>query len=332
MNRKIATAGVLAIAGVTGIALGRLICDSISCRNAIGVLFGRGHLLALINHSRGIYESDLQRAIDERRNASGDANVDPGNEEAKHALLSRLIAKARAEYLARDETISNAEIDREFGLVQFQFRDTRTWVSELAANQLSGRALRSEIAANLRATKWFERQLRAATKVTEAECVEYFNAHQPTYSLPARYRASHLFLAAPQESPPPIVDLKHRTIDSLSVRISHAENFSELVAMTSEDEATKTRGGDLGFFSESRMPPDFFALVARLRVGEISPPIRTALGFHIVQLTDARPARQLTFEEAAAEIRLKLENEKRGAATESLAMDLARQAQFVANR
>ena len=78
MNRKIATAAALAIACVAGIALGQLICDSISCRDAIGVLFGRGDLLALIKHSRGIYESDLQREIEERR--YGDADVDPGDE------------------------------------------------------------------------------------------------------------------------------------------------------------------------------------------------------------------------------------------------------------
>ena len=100
----------------------------------------------------------------------------------------------------------------------------------------------------------------------------------------------------------------------------------------SEDEATKKRGGDLAFFSESRMPPDFFAVVAKMQVGEISPPIRTALGFHIIQLTDARPARQLSLAEVTAEIRLNLENEKRRIATESLTTDLARQAEFVMAR
>ena len=339
MNRKIATAAALAIVCVAGIALGQLICDSISCRDAIGVLFGRGHLLAVNKERRllsrrgaGIYEADLQRELGQLRYANGEKDVDPNNEDAKRAALSRLIANAAVGYLARDETISQANVDRECSLVQFQFRDTATWLSELAANHLSRRQLRTEIVENLRVAGWIEQQLIAATKVTEAESAEYYNTHQPLYSLPARYRASHLFLAAPKESPPPVVDLKRRTVDSLSLRISHGESFSELVALMSEDEATKKRGGDLAFFSESRMPPDFFAVVAKMQVGEISPPIRTALGFHIIQLTDARSARQLSVEEAAAEIRLKLENEKRRIATESLTTDLARQAEFVMAR
>ncbi len=339
MNRKIATAAALAIACVAGIALGQLVCYSVSCRDALGVLFGRGHLLAVNKERRllsrrgaGIYEPDLQRELGQLRYANGEKDVDPNNEDAKRAALSRLIANAAVGYLARDETISQANVDRECSLVQFQFRDTATWLSELAANHLSRRQLRTEIVENLRAAGWIEQQLIAATKVTEAESAEYYNTHQPLYSLPARYRASHLFLAAPKESPPPVVDLKRRTIDSLSLRISHGESFSELVALMSEDEATKKRGGDLGFFSESRMPPDFLAVVAKMQVGEISPPIRTALGFHIIQLTDARSARQLSVEEATAEIRLNLENEKRRIATESLTTNLARQAEFVMAR
>src|ERR1700681_658303 len=75
--------------------------------------------------------------------------------------------------------------------------------------------------------------------------------------------------------------------------------------------ATKTRGGDMGFFSEFRMPPDFFAAVVKMHVAEISKPIRTRLGFHIVQLTDRKQARRMTFDEARWEIGLTLENEKR---------------------
>jgi parvulin-like peptidyl-prolyl isomerase len=59
------------------------------------------------------------------------------------------------------------------------------------------------------------------------------------------------------------------------------------------------------------MPADFFGAVTKLRVGQISPPIRTRLGFHIVQLTDSKPAQQLPFDQVRAEIGAALESEKR---------------------
>lgn len=328
MKRRVLITGFYLAAFVAGVAIGQLVCNSITLRDAIGVMFERGHLLA-VTHEQGIYEADVQREIGEVRSANGEKSIDLPNANMQRTTLSHLIANIAARYLARDETISEAGVDREIGLIQFQFRNSDACLTALAANNLSRRSLRSEIAANLRAEKWLERQLGSVTKVTDNDCAEYFGAHQQLYSLPARFRASHLFLAAPSATPPEIVDLKRRTIDSIHVRICHGESFLELVAPTSEDEATQMRGGDLGFFSEFRMPSDFFPAVARMQIGEISSPVRTRLGFHIIQLTDFEPGRRMLFREAEAEIRWTLENEKRRTAAQKLAAELARQARLV---
>ncbi len=80
------------------------------------------------------------------------------------------------------------------------------------------------------------------------------------------------------------------------------------------------------------MPADFFVAVAKMHIGEISQPIRTQLGFHIIELTDSKPARQMSFEEARAEIRLIIENEKRRTALQNLVRNLSRRTEFVRNR
>ncbi len=89
------------------------------------------------------------------------------------------------------------------------------------------------------------------------------------------------------------------------------------------------RGGDLGFFSESRMPPDFFAAIRNMRVGEISRVVRTRLGFHIIQLTDSKPAHQTTFDQSRMEISLMLGNQKRATALKELVANLSPQAEFI---
>jgi parvulin-like peptidyl-prolyl isomerase len=115
--------------------------------------------------------------------------------------------------------------------------------------------------------------------------------------------------------------------------LARGEKFSDLVAAASEDEATKRRGGDLDYFSAFRMPPDFFGAVTKLRVGQISPPIRTRLGFHIGQLTDSKPAQQLPFDQARAEISATSESEKRQGAIKTLIGDLCARAEcFSATR
>jgi len=77
------------------------------------------------------------------------------------------------------------------------------------------------------------------------------------------------------------------------------------------------------------MPQDFFSAIVKMRVGEISQPIRTRLGFHIVELTDFKPARQMNFEEVRSEIQLAIKNEKCRAALQSLTADLLRRAKIV---
>ncbi len=104
---------------------------------------------------------------------------------------------------------------------------------------------------------------------------------------------------------------KRSVAQALSIRLLAGEKFEDLAAEASEDENTKNRGGDLGWFSAARMPPDFMAHVEKLALSERSGPSQTHLGFHILELTDTKPARDLTFEESREEISRHLANEKR---------------------
>jgi parvulin-like peptidyl-prolyl isomerase len=303
----------LLAACVLGVILGGVLCRSAAFRERIGVLAGRGHLRALAR-GHGIYDADLPQI--------------PGNDLA----LRGLIADAMTRDLAKREKVSPRQVNRACALIGWQFGNTNLLQAALRKNRLSQRHLCARITADLRAGKWLERKLSETTRVTSAECAQYFRAHPDEFAMPARYRAGHLFLAAPTATPLPIIAQKRALIISLSERIKNGENFVDLVAQTSEDESTRSIGGDLGYFSESRMPPDFVAALAKLRVGEISAPIQTTLGFHIVRLTDFKPARSMAFAEAEPEIRLKLENEKRATGIQKIAAELVQKAEFVSER
>jgi parvulin-like peptidyl-prolyl isomerase len=320
MKWKLAAATLLAV--IAGIGCGQLACRSISCRDAIGRLFERGHLLALAG-GRGIYEVDVERAVAEARDANDLDDADSTESVlSRESILSRLAMNAAVQDMAANEKISASEIDRELKLLRFQFRDQNTWTAALRSNSLSESQLRGLVADDLRARRWILRRLASQLEVTAEECRQSYEKHPETYAQPVRFRVSHLFLAAPAETLPEIVDAKKQAIEALSKRIKEGENFAELVASTSEDEATKVRGGDLGFFSAYRMPPDFLAAAVKIPLDKIGQPIRTALGFHIVQATDRRPAGQMTFDEARDEVAGVLADGQRRVALERLDVDL----------
>src|SRR5437588_3825552 len=149
------------------------------------------------------------------------------------------------------------------------------------------------------------------TTAAEQDCRNFYDAHRHLLAQPLRYRASHIFLAAHDETPPEVVEEKEKTIAVLAARLARGEALSQLAAEASEDEASKPRGGDLGYVAETRMPAEFMTEIKKLRVGETSKPFRSHLGFHIVQLAETKPARQLSFDEVRPEIFLALANDRR---------------------
>ena len=233
--------------------------------------------------------------------------------------------RAREEQLrtvSASEPVSEAEIEREVNLIRFQFADAEAFTRTMNLAGLTEEKLRVTVAEHLRARSWIEKRIGPALAVAEPEVRQFYEVNRTAFAQPQRFRARHIFLAAPEESPPEVIAAKQSDIQGLAIRVLAHEDFTQLAAQASEDEATKFRGGDLGYFSAARMPEAFIAEIQKLQVGELSPPFRSPVGFHIVQLTDSKAPHELSLQEAGVEIALELKNAKRAAAVAALAETL----------
>jgi parvulin-like peptidyl-prolyl isomerase len=275
-------------------------------------------LLVLIN-ARGIYENDARREIEADRFLAGES----GQSASKDAILQRLIANENLRQLSRHEILSTTELQRESNSLQYQFADDKLWRKRMHDMTVSPRELGALVRENVYTRSWIEHSLANRMAVDDQILRSYYGQHLLDFAQPLRLRASHIFLAAPPESPPEVVEAKQQLIESLAARLRAGEQFDHLVWEASEDEATKARGGDLGYFSEWRIPHDFFSTVSQLKIGEPPKVIRSFLGFHIVRLTEIKLARQIPFEEARSAIASELTNEHRRKATETLAARLS---------
>ncbi|MEY2482750.1 MAG: peptidyl-prolyl cis-trans isomerase [Verrucomicrobiota bacterium] len=301
MRMSVRLFGLIALAGALGFIGSELLCRSGSFRDAAGRLAGRGHLVTITN-GKGIYETDLEEEV----------------------TTSDLVIRENLRRVASKESIDPARIDRETSLLKAEFGAEKLFAKALHSSGLSVSSLRERIGEQLRDLDWLEKQIAPETAAPEPACRNFYETHPELFAQPARRRASHLFLAAHAETPPETVEEKGKAIEALALRLSRGESFSQLAAETSEDERTKSRGGDLGFFSEARMAPEFFAEVKKLRPGETSKPFRSHLGFHIVRLDEVKAASLLGFEEARPEILAVLANEQRASVADRLAKNLSR--------
>jgi parvulin-like peptidyl-prolyl isomerase len=298
---KLRRCTLIAAALLVGVICSELLCRWNVFRDAAGRVFHRGRLVAIASGA-GLYEKDLE------------------GEEV--FTTPELIAVENLRHLARSEQIAAKKVEQEMSLLRAQFGEEKIFDRVLRSSDLSLPSLSERIADQLRSLQWIERQVAAETKVTDAECRKFYETHRESFTQPLRFRASHIFLAAHAETPEEVVESKSKAIQALAARLSRGEALAQLAAEVSEDEATKLRGGDLGYFSSARIDPEFFAEVEKLAAGQTSKPFRTHLGFHIVQVTEVKAARPMAFEEARGEIALALANQRRALLTARLAATL----------
>jgi hypothetical protein len=286
-----------------------------------GQIFQRGKLIALVGQS-GVFEADLEARLREKQFCAGREDFD---EAERVALRNELIA---SEALPTTAVTTN-ESGRALLALRSQFADDRQFRVALQHSGVSERTLRRALAEAIRGEAWIENQIASQVAVSDAEIQNYFEQHQAEFMQPIRIRARHIFLAAPEGSTPELMQTKQGTILDVAVRLGRGEDFGELAAAFSEDEASKTHGGDLGFFAANRIPKEFFEAAEQLLPN--APPrfLQSHLGFHALQVTDVHPARPLTLAEATPEISALVAGEKRRRVVAALESELAQRTRFV---
>lgn len=97
-------------------------------------------------------------------------------------------------------------------------------------------------------------------------------------------------------------DAARKKIEDAAARAKKGEDFSKIALALSEDENTKTRGGDLGFVSEGLFDEAFSRAALALEAGQLSEPVRSASGWHLLKAEEVVPARAIPLEAAREEI------------------------------
>ncbi|MDC2863886.1 peptidylprolyl isomerase PrsA [Bacillus sp. BP-3] len=99
-----------------------------------------------------------------------------------------------------------------------------------------------------------------------------------------------------------------QTANDIKRQLNGGASFEELAKKYSEDTVSKDNGGDLGYFGPGKMIPEFEDAAYKLNVGEISEPVKSSKGYHIIKLTDKKDLKP--YDEVKNSIRKTLETER----------------------
>jgi peptidyl-prolyl cis-trans isomerase SurA len=104
-------------------------------------------------------------------------------------------------------------------------------------------------------------------------------------------KASHILITCDAKASPADTLIAYNKIMKIRNRISAGEDFTAVSKETSQDPTAKENGGDLGYFTAFQMVYPFESAAFKTGVGQVSQPVRTRFGYHLVKVVDRRPAR-----------------------------------------
>jgi len=143
-----------------------------------------------------------------------------------------------------------------------------------------------------------EKEIESKAKVTEQDAKNYYEKHKAELASVSQIRASHILVKTEAEA------------KQILEKLKKGGNFAELAKKYSIDPGSAKNGGDLGYFSSGQMVPEFEQAAAKLKPGEISEPVKTKFGYHIIKVTDRKMGKPVEFEKVKSVIMQRLSAEK----------------------
>lgn len=252
-----------------------------------------------------IYQAQLERATIERLWLEGKTLADlpaPDRHKARLAALSDLVdhelLRTKVQANQNEHPVTEAEVDASLARFRNRFPDEATMLAELAAEGISSeKELRLRLGARLQQLKYIQALFADEVTVTDEEAREWFEAQPGKFDLPPRLRVRHIFFATLGKNPEEI----REKLQTLADAIRDGTAKFEEAAANSDDPSSKSKGGDLGWLTADRLPADFHSAIADLPLNQPTI-VRTKLGWHLVEVTDRRPAAPRSFDEARAEV------------------------------
>lgn len=143
-------------------------------------------------------------------------------------------------------------------------------------------------------------QKRLAAADLDALAQEYYLAHPDEFARPEQVKASHILIDFDERSEE---EALARAEEVLEKAKQQPEQFAELAREYSDDSSVERNDGDLGFFAKGRMVKPFEeAAFGMQKAGELTGPIKSQFGYHIIRFEDRRDASTMPFESVKAQL------------------------------
>ena len=270
----------------------------------------------------------------------------------KDRVINELVVKSLLdqEIQKRGIKVTNKDVDDALKEIVDKLGSKEQLNALLKQHGLTNAEFKSDLKEEVKMKK-LAREL-GSSKVSDAEAKKFYDTNTDKFQHPDRVRASHILISVnPQEITEVIKsDPNNKNLDEAAIKAKVEEEikakeakanqllaeakkdmtqFAKLAKENSEDTATASKGGDLGFFAAKEMVPEFSKAAFSMKPNTISDkPVKTQFGYHIIMVTDRAAASTEPFEKVKNNIKAYLENQKQLKLIDDLTESLKKKAKI----
>lgn len=251
--------------------------------------------------------------------------------EGYKSLLNDLITEKLVNKRSATTEVKDEDINAQFEQLRSRFPTPEAFQEQLSKTGQSVEKIREDIRAYLKQQNWVQDQVKDAPKASDADAEEFYAKNPDQFKKAEQVRASHILIAVAADATAELVEEKKKAAEAIAARVKGGEAFDKLAAEVSEDPSAKQNSGDLNFFSKEQMVPEFSEAAFKMQKGEISDPVKSQFGFHVIQVTDRKDAETMTLESVKPRLLAFLTQRMRDTQVEKLIKELREKAEVKIN-
>ena len=257
-------------------------------------------VLARVN-GEAVTKSDFDRLVVNMELSSGPIPV-ARRDEVLRSMLDQLITYTAMTQQARTENVAVTETEIEGRITEMRRGSSAAdFQKALEARKITPEQLRADARLQLAIEKLLEAHVADAAAATDAEARAFYQNNPEKFKQDDRVRASHILLKVDPKAPETTREQARGRMAGLLKRVRGGEDFATVAAKHSQDGSARN-GGDLGYFTRPEMVAPFSQAAFALQPGEISDIVTTEYGYHIIKVTERKPATTVPYDEASAQI------------------------------
>jgi parvulin-like peptidyl-prolyl isomerase len=211
-------------------------------------------------------------------------------------IMDKLVAEA-----ASSENVSDADVDAELAKVKGQFPDDKAFQEQIAQAGMTPDELKKNIRTGLQQSRWMKSQVKTS-EITDDQAKSFYESNIKEFEQPETVKASHILFMVDPDAQADVVKQKEEAATKAAERAAAGEDFTKLAKELSEEPGASESGGDLGFFPKDRMVPEFADAAFAQKVGDISKPVKTQFGWHVIKVTDKKAAGTMPFDQVKEQV------------------------------